>query len=94
MIPDTQPLASEIREIVHAADDNVEETIKRKILPYFTLEGNICAFMGTKDHVNIFIYDPIAADLDKIINQGENNKTARSIQIYQNDTLNEKALYY
>jgi len=48
--------------------------------------------MGTKDHLNIFIYDPIAPDPENIINQGQGNLTARSIQVYENDELNEQAL--
>jgi len=28
---------------VHAADPEVEETIKRSVQPYFVLRGNICA---------------------------------------------------
>lgn len=81
-----------VRGIVHEANPLVVETIKRSKLPYFTLNGNICAFMAAKDHVNIFIYDPIAPDPEEIINQGKDNATARAIQIYQNDSINEKAL--
>lgn len=55
---------------MHAADVDVSETIKRTKLPYFTLDGNICAFLGAKDHVNIFTYDPMAPDPESIINQG------------------------
>jgi hypothetical protein len=81
-----------IRELVHAADPEVAETIKRTNRPYFILNGNICALLGTKDHVNVFLYDPIAPDPEKIINQGQGNLTARSIQIYQEDIINETAL--
>ncbi len=55
-----QKVCWQLRDLVHAADADVSETIKRTKLPYFTLDGNICAFLGAKDHVNIFIYDPIA----------------------------------
>ena len=85
-------LAQRAREIVHAADPEVIETIKRTDRPYFVLHGNICALMGTKDHLNIFIYDPIAPDPDSIINQGQGNQTARAIQVYEHDVLNESAL--
>lgn len=81
-----------VRELVHQADPEVKEEIKRGVLPYFTLQGNVIALVGTKDHVNVFVYDPIAPDPEGIINQGQNNKTARAIQIYQNDPINEKAL--
>jgi hypothetical protein len=86
-----QAICRQVREIVHAADPEVTEVIKRK-LPFFTLKRSICALMATKDHVNIFVYDPIASDPEGIINQGQGNKTARAIQIYQGDKINERAL--
>ncbi len=81
-----------VRSIVHEADSGVEEVIKRGNRPYFVLDGNICALLGTKDHVNIFIYDPIAPDPKGIINQGQGNATARAIQVYENETIREQAL--
>ena len=30
----------------------VSETIKRTTQPYFVLDGNICALLAAKDHVN------------------------------------------
>ncbi len=81
-----------VRKIAHDADPETEETIKRSNRPYFTLDGNIAALLGTKDHVNIFIYDPIAPDPHHIINQGRGNLTARAIQVYEGDKLNEQAL--
>src|SRR5579872_4435651 len=86
-----QEVCNKVRKLVHAADSEVTETIKRINRPYFTLDGNICALLGTKDHVNVFIYDPIAPDPEKIINQGQGNLTARSIQIYQGDPINKLA---
>ncbi len=87
-----QDICREVRDLVHAADPNVTETIKRTKQPYFTLNGNICALMGTKNHLNIFIYDPIAPDPEGIINQGQGNQTARAIQVYQDETINTRAL--
>ena len=87
-----QDVCHRVRAIAHAADPNVCETIKRTTRPYFILNGNICALLGTKDHLNIFIYDPIAPDPEGIINQGQGNLTARAIQVRQGDTLNEAAL--
>lgn len=69
----------------------MQETIKRGDRPYFVLDGNVCAFQATKDHVNVFIYDPIAPDPHDLINQGQDNSTARSIQIYKDTTLPEQA---
>jgi hypothetical protein len=87
-----QDICRQVRELVHAADPAVVETIKRTRQPYFTLDGNICALLGAKDHVNVFIYDPIAPDPEDIINQGHGNLTARAIQVRQGDVVNERAL--
>ena len=87
-----QDICRRVRELVHAADPDVAETIKRTNRPYFTLDGNICALLAAKDHINVFIYDPIAPDPEGIINQGQGNLTARAIQIYQGDTINARAL--
>lgn len=84
-------ICNKARTLIHEAEPQIEETIKRGNQPYFVLQGNVCALLSAKDHVNIFIYDPIAPDPDRIINQGQANLTARSIQIYQGDELNEPA---
>lgn len=87
-----QQICNQVRDIVHAADPEVVETIKFTNRPYFTLNGNVCALLAAKDHVNIFIYDPIAPDPEGIINQGHSNKTARAIQIREGEVVNETAL--
>ena len=87
-----QELCHQVRELVHAADPEVTETIKRTKQPYFTLHGNICALLGAKDHLNIFIYDPTVPDPEGIINQGHGNLTARAIQVHQGETINTRAL--
>lgn len=87
-----QKVCWQVRDLVHAADAEVSETIKRTKLPYFTLDGNICAFLGAKDHVNIFIYDPIAPDPEGIINQGQGNSAARAIQVHEGEAINKRAL--
>ena len=87
-----QTICDEVRNLIHATDPEVEETIKRSKLPYFVLKGNICALLGTKDHINLFIYDPIAPDPEGIINQGKSNVTARAIQIYEGEKINKRAM--
>jgi len=87
-----QAICREVRDIAHAADPEVTEEIKRGVQPYFTLQGNICALLAAKDHVNIFIYDPVAPDPAGIINQGQGNKTARAIQVRQGQKINRPAL--
>ena len=85
-------VAQRVRDLVHEADPEVEEVIKRRVQPYFVLEGNICALLGAKDHLNVFIYDPIAPDPHGLVNQGRSNATARGIQIRRDDELDESAL--
>lgn len=84
--------AQRVRDLLHEADAEVAESIKRTRLPYFLLAGNIAAFMGTKDRLNVLIYDPIAPDPAGLINQGHGNATARAIQLFEGDALNEPAL--
>ena len=88
-----QAVCREVRELVHAADPDVEETIKRRVQPYFVLGGNICALLGTKDHVNVFLYDGgIVPDPEGIITGGHDNHTARTVAVYEGETLNAPAL--
>ncbi|CAN5133599.1 hypothetical protein BH09PAT3_BH09PAT3_1230 [soil metagenome] len=86
-----QDICQKVRDLIHQADEDIVEEIKFKNRPYFTMQGNVCALLATKDHVNVFIYDPIAPDPSGIINQGHGNATARSIQLYEDNKLNEKA---
>lgn len=87
-----QRICRTVRRLVHAADPEVAEMIKRTDRPYFVLQGNICALQGTKDHVNVFLYDPLVPDPEGIITSGHENTTGRTVAIYQGDTLNEGAL--
>src|SRR5947208_14534353 len=88
-----QAICREVRGLVHAADPEVTETIKRTTQPYFVLEGNICALLAAKDHVNVFLYDGgIVPDPDGIITGGHRNKTARTVAVRQGETVNEAAL--
>lgn len=84
--------AQRVRLLLHEADPGLSETIKRTRQPYFVLDGNVAAFLGTKNHLNVFIYDPIAPDPTGLINQGHGNATARSIQIFEGDQPDETAL--
>jgi hypothetical protein len=84
-------ICSRVRDLIHAAEPEIEETIKRTFWPFFVLDGNVCALQATKDHVNVMIYDPIAPDPHGLINQGHGNASARAIQIYADDVLDEKA---
>src|SRR5580692_563923 len=89
----SRPSAAEVRDLVHAADPEVSETIKRTRQPYFVLQGNICALLAAKDHVNVFLYDgAIVPDPDRIITAGHQNKTARTVAVRRGETINAPAL--
>lgn len=90
--PWQQELCRELREIIREADPGIEETIKRSVQPYFVLEGNVCALLAAKDHVNLFLYDPTVPDPAGLINQGHGNATARAIQIREGEEINRAAL--
>ena len=88
-----QAVCRQVRSLVHAADPEVEETVKRRVQPYFVLQGNICALLATKDHVNVFLYDgAIVPDPEHIITGGHDNQTARTVAIYQGEPINAPAL--
>jgi hypothetical protein len=88
-----QAICREVRELVHAADPAVEETIKRTTQPYFVLDGNICALLAARDHVNVFLYDGgIVSDPDGIITGGHGNQTARTVAIGAGEKINGRAL--
>jgi hypothetical protein len=93
-LPDwQQAVCRQVRELVHAVDPGVQETIKRRVQPYFVLDGNVCALLATKDHVNVFLYDgAIVPDPEGIITGGHDNQTARTVAVYEGEALNAPAL--
>ena len=93
-LPDwQQAICQEVRELVHAADPEVTETIKRSVQPYFVLDGNICALLAAKDHVNVFLYDGgIVPDPERIVTGGHENKTARTVAVGEGERINASAL--
>ncbi len=88
-----QAICRQVRALVHAADPEVTETIKRTNRPYFVLRGNIAALLAAQDHVNVFLYDgAIVPDPEGIITGGHGNTTARTVAVRQGDTINASAL--
>ncbi len=88
-----QAICQQVRQLVHGVDTEVEETVKRRIRPYFVLQGNICALLAAKTHVNVFLYDgAIVPDPEGIITGGHDNKTARTVAVREGEALNERAL--
>ena len=88
-----QEICIRVRDLVHSADPEIEETVKRTVQPYFVLLGNVCALLAAKTHVNVFLYDgAIVPDPAGIITDGHDNKTARQIRIQEGDPINADAL--
>jgi hypothetical protein len=88
-----QDICQRLRDLIHGADPELVETIKRRVQPYFVLEGNVCALLAAKDHVNLFLYDgAIVPDPEGIITAGHDNKTARTVAFHREDQINSRAL--
>jgi hypothetical protein len=86
-------ICEHLRDLIHAADPEVTETIKRTVQPYFVLQGNVCALLAAKDHVNLFLYDgAIVPDPEGIITAGHTNKTARTVSFRQGTRIKRRAL--
>lgn len=88
-----QDVCRRLRALIHEADPEIEETVKRTVQPYFVHDGNVCALLAAKDHVNLFLYDgAIVPDPEGIISAGHANKTARQISFRVGEPINERAL--
>jgi hypothetical protein len=88
-----QAICREVRDIVHAADPEIEETIKRTVQPYFVLQGNVAALLAAKDHVTIFLYDGgIVPDPDGIVTGGHDNESGRFMAVHEGEPINRPAL--
>lgn len=87
-----QTICREVRDLIHSVDPGMAETIKRTVQPYFVLEGNVAALLAAKDHVNVFLYDPLVSDPDGIITAGQGNATGRQISIREGERINARAM--
>jgi hypothetical protein len=88
-----QAICHEVRDLIHAADPEIVETIKRTVQPYFVLNGNVAALLAAKDHITVFLYDGgLAPDPDGIITGGHGNETGRMIAIRQGEPINRPAM--
>jgi hypothetical protein len=88
-----QDICRQVRDLAHAADPELEETIKRTRQPYFVLQGNVCALLAAKDHVNVFVYDGgLAPDPHGIITAGHGNSTARTVAVRRGEQVPADAL--
>jgi hypothetical protein len=93
-LPDwQQEICTQLRDLIHQADPELTETIKRRVQPYFVLDGNVCALLAAKDHINLFLYDGgIIPDPARIITAGHTNKTARTISYREGERIRARPL--
>jgi hypothetical protein len=88
-----QVICREVRDLLHEADPEIAETIKRTVQPYFVLQGNVAALLAAKDHVTVFLYDGgLAPDPEGIITGGHENETGRMIAIRRDEPINRPAM--
>ncbi|HET7581194.1 MAG TPA: DUF1801 domain-containing protein [Candidatus Limnocylindria bacterium] len=88
-----QAICRQVRDLVHEADPEVEETIKRTVQPYFVLQGNVIALLAARDHVNVFTYDGgLVPDPEGIVTGGHDNQTGRVIALREGEAINRPAL--
>ena len=88
-----QDVCRQLRELVHEAEPAIEETVKRRVQPYFVLQGNVCALLAAKDHINLFLYDgAIVPDPHGIITAGHDNTTARTVSFRRGDPIPREPL--
>jgi hypothetical protein len=88
-LPDWQrQTLQRIRDLLHEVDPEMTETIKRRVQPYFVLEGNVAAFLAARDHVNVFVYDGgLVPDPHGLVSAGKDNATARTIGFREGDEV-------
>lgn len=93
-LPDWQrETLEQVREVLHRADPEMTETIKRSVQPYFVCAGNVAAFLAARDHVNVFVYDGgLVPDPHGLVTAGHDNTTARTIGFREGDDVPEEAL--
>jgi len=88
-----QSICQRVRELAHAADPKLTETIKRTRLPFFTLQGNVCALRAARGWVNVFLYDgAMVPDPHGIITGGHDNATARCVAIREGEQVPARPL--
>lgn len=88
-----------LREIIHQADPEVEETVKwRKAanpngVPVWEHAGIICTGETYKDKVKLtFARGAVLADPSRLFNSSLDGGTRRAMDLFEGDAVDEKAL--
>jgi hypothetical protein len=82
-----------LRKMIRAADPEIVEEWKWMGSPLWSRDGIIAVGNAHKGKVKLtFAYGAHLADPDKLFNAGFDGNTRRAIDIFEGDTINERAL--
>jgi len=81
-----------LRKLINEADPKLSEDWKWGT-PVWTAKGNVLALGAFKDHLKINFFKGASLDDPRgLFNAGLDAKASRSIDLYENDTVDEQAL--
>jgi hypothetical protein len=81
-----------LRKLINEADPKLSEDWKWET-PVWTAKGNVLALGAFKDHLKINFFKGASLDDPRgLFNAGLDAKASRSIDLYENDTVDEQAL--
>jgi hypothetical protein len=81
-----------LRKLINQADANLKEDWKWDT-PVWTAKGNVLALGAFKDHLKINFFKGASLDDPRgLFNAGLDATASRSIDLYENDTVDEQAL--
>ncbi len=87
-----KPMMEELRRVINSVDPELKEDWKWNTAVW-TKNGLVCAIGAFKDHVKInFFKGQELADPDKLFNTTTDAKAMRSIDFFEGDKIDEKAL--
>jgi hypothetical protein len=82
-----------VRKIIREADPEIVEEFKWMGSPVWSRDGIIAVGNAFKGRVNLtFAYGASLPDPDKLFNAGFEGNARRVINIFENDTIDERAL--
>ena len=82
-----------VRKIIREADPEIIEEFKWMGSPVWSRDGTIAVGNAFKGRVNLtFAYGASLPDPEKLFNAGFEGNARRVINIFENDTINERAL--
>lgn len=82
-----------LRKIIRETDAEIVEEFKWMGTPVWSCDGTIAVANAFKGRVNVtFAYGASLPDPQKLFNAGFNGNTRRAIDVFENDSIDERAL--